>query len=274
MYNQLQKTSVTFLINATANLGIDLIDTYSHIDTNQSDIELIAYQADETQWVNNHIQTVAKSDNSLQQAIVVAAGEWIVFAKPNVISMRYSDILGLIQNHSSCDLLMPITKDSKLMRLFSDVTYFAIRKSYLLSDHLAKNDLKQIIKDTDYSLRATFVEPLSGIADNDLLLQPFSYAKPFRKIIKARICNHLNEIKRKKDEKRAQRLSENVLRVHYSNDIPVFIINRDRYEPLLKLIAWLGDEGLKNIHIVDNASTYPPLMKYYESTPYHVVRLN
>ena len=47
-------------------------------------------------------------------------------------------------------------------------------------------------------------------------------------------------------------------------DIPIFINNRDRVGTLQKLIDWLQSAGYKNIHVLDNKSTYPPLLAYYE----------
>ena len=54
-------------------------------------------------------------------------------------------------------------------------------------------------------------------------------------------------------------------------DIPVFIICRDRLTPLLQLIEWLEGAGMKRIVLIDNDSLYPPLLNYYENTPYQVI---
>lgn len=48
-------------------------------------------------------------------------------------------------------------------------------------------------------------------------------------------------------------------------NIPIFINNRDRLAPLKVLVDWLLDHGHRNINIIDNASTYPPLLDYYTS---------
>jgi SAM-dependent methyltransferase len=48
-------------------------------------------------------------------------------------------------------------------------------------------------------------------------------------------------------------------------DLPVFIINRDRCGTLRTLVAWLTGLGMRTITIVDNDSTYPPLLEYYRS---------
>ncbi|MDE7438643.1 MAG: glycosyltransferase [Muribaculaceae bacterium] len=56
-------------------------------------------------------------------------------------------------------------------------------------------------------------------------------------------------------------------------DIPIIINNYNQYDFLLRLIASLEKRGYRNIHILDNASTYPPLMEYYKHTPYKVYHL-
>lgn len=56
-------------------------------------------------------------------------------------------------------------------------------------------------------------------------------------------------------------------------DIPVFIICRDRVEPLKQLITWLERCGLTKIVFIDNDSSYKPLVDYFERTPYQVIKL-
>lgn len=46
-------------------------------------------------------------------------------------------------------------------------------------------------------------------------------------------------------------------------DIPIFINARDRLGVMKKLIDWLLDAGYRNVIILDNDSTYPPLLEYY-----------
>lgn len=50
-------------------------------------------------------------------------------------------------------------------------------------------------------------------------------------------------------------------------DIPVFIVNRNRHEAMLRLVDWLRAGGTRRIVILDNASTYPPLLAYYDALP-------
>jgi hypothetical protein len=55
--------------------------------------------------------------------------------------------------------------------------------------------------------------------------------------------------------------------------IPIFINCRDRLTPLLQLLAYLERAGAANVHLVDNASTYPPLLDFYSRTSHRVIRL-
>ncbi len=53
--------------------------------------------------------------------------------------------------------------------------------------------------------------------------------------------------------------------------IPIFVINRDRFECLKQAIASYKIRGYHNIHIIDNQSTYPPLLEYYKENPDNLV---
>ena len=55
--------------------------------------------------------------------------------------------------------------------------------------------------------------------------------------------------------------------------IPVIINNRNRYTYLLQLIHGLESAGMNNIIILDNESSYPALLEYYQNCPYKVVHL-
>jgi len=55
---------------------------------------------------------------------------------------------------------------------------------------------------------------------------------------------------------------------------PVIISNFNRLEYLQMQVDWLKRCGLQNIHIIDNASTYEPLLKYYKHVPATVYLLD
>lgn len=57
-------------------------------------------------------------------------------------------------------------------------------------------------------------------------------------------------------------------------DIPIIINNRNRLDYMKMLITSLEVRGYKNIYIIDNDSTYPPLLTYYDKEcVYPVFRL-
>lgn len=55
--------------------------------------------------------------------------------------------------------------------------------------------------------------------------------------------------------------------------IPIFICSRDRLGCLRKLVNWLQSAGYKDIRIVDNCSTYQPLLSYYEKLEKQNIRI-
>ncbi len=57
-------------------------------------------------------------------------------------------------------------------------------------------------------------------------------------------------------------------------NIPIIINNFNRLFFLQKQISWLESAGYTNIYIIDNNSSYPPLLEYYSRTPYTVYRLD
>lgn len=56
--------------------------------------------------------------------------------------------------------------------------------------------------------------------------------------------------------------------------IPIIINNHNRLGMMKKLIASLEQRGYFNIYIIDNLSTFPPLLDYYKSCSYPVFFLN
>jgi hypothetical protein len=54
---------------------------------------------------------------------------------------------------------------------------------------------------------------------------------------------------------------------------PVFIVCRDRLTCLLGLLGWLESvDNADEVYLIDNASTWEPLLDYYETTPHTVIR--
>ena len=62
----------------------------------------------------------------------------------------------------------------------------------------------------------------------------------------------------------------------FCRDIPIFINSFNRLACLQRLVTWLHAHHHRRIHIIDNASTYPPLLAYYrdvERVGLRVIRL-
>ena len=56
-------------------------------------------------------------------------------------------------------------------------------------------------------------------------------------------------------------------------DVPVFLIVRDRLSCVQALLDWLGRVGHDEIWLIDNDSTYPPMVEFLESCRHGVIRL-
>lgn len=74
--------------------------------------------------------------------------------------------------------------------------------------------------------------------------------------------------------RKKERLSLNTeLTKDSSFSVPIVINNCNRLTYLKQLLDWLKANNYNNIYILDNASTYPPLLEYYKNCPYKVIHL-
>ena len=67
--------------------------------------------------------------------------------------------------------------------------------------------------------------------------------------------------------------SDNRIKTDKLSNIPIYIICYNRLSYLQKIIQWLEKYNLNNIHIIDNCSSYPPLLEYLKKTPYKVHKM-
>jgi len=56
----------------------------------------------------------------------------------------------------------------------------------------------------------------------------------------------------------------------FISEIPIFIISFNHLTYLQASIAYFEKAGFKNIHVIDNASSYPPLVEYLRASPHRV----
>jgi len=56
-----------------------------------------------------------------------------------------------------------------------------------------------------------------------------------------------------------------------NESIPIFISTRDTVSSLTELVTWLEKAGQEEIYLVDNDSSYPPLLEYLASSPHNVI---
>lgn len=62
--------------------------------------------------------------------------------------------------------------------------------------------------------------------------------------------------------------------VDCKQDIPIIINNFNQLDYLLKLLESLECRGYNNIIIIDNKSTYPPLLEYYKQSKHRIIYLD
>jgi hypothetical protein len=60
---------------------------------------------------------------------------------------------------------------------------------------------------------------------------------------------------------------------HDFKTVPIVVICRDRLAPLRELLDWLKGAGYRRFLLVDNGSTYGPLVDFLATTDAEVVRL-
>lgn len=54
-------------------------------------------------------------------------------------------------------------------------------------------------------------------------------------------------------------------------NIPIFIISFNRLSYVKQMVEWLEQKGYNNIHIIDNNSSYQPLLDFYKTLKHEVI---
>ncbi len=87
--------------------------------------------------------------------------------------------------------------------------------------------------------------------------------------IKATLSENVNKVFRVKTK-----FYHIIHKHHEVKRYPIIINNFNRLKYLQQQIEWLLKAGQTNLHIIDNASTYEPLLRYYKTVPATVYMLD
>lgn len=91
---------------------------------------------------------------------------------------------------------------------------------------------------------------------------------------RSKLSRHKARLSRSKVIEKTERITE-IVRWFDSDQqfLPVFINNRDRLTSTRKLVTWLEQVPYVKIVILDNDSTYPPLLEWYSSIKHRILFL-
>lgn len=227
-----------------------------------------------------------KNINPLNKALLITSGHWVVFCSLDNIFNDYDKLIHDLRSHLSGLALCQLTTTSSRLTLFigirniSNTPLVAFKKHFVTKYPFDEVDSFYLLKLADKKSSLELIHATSNYG------QPFFNSKTVLVRPCLRIVLHFFKraifwfLRKSRSFPRYLiiKLQERIriIRtrpVSYSPKIPVFIITRDRIAPLKKLVEWLEQEGLINIIFVDNNSTYLPLLKYFNKTPYEVIRL-
>ena len=216
--------------------------------------------------------------SSLQKAVASASGDNLVFTTVSNVIAGFEDILKSAQQIGNYQVGLPLSLSGVENRLgiyrINKCPFVVASKSFALSHTGANLNLEGIVQTANNQLELGPIDPVPTTKPPEFVIKKLTVYRPLLKLIKRKV-RHVQQLRAdRQEEARVLRLRNNVLDVPFSRDMPVFIICRDRVEPLKKLVDWLEKEEMNNIIFIDNASTYPPLLGYLEETTYEVVRLS
>lgn len=282
--------SLSYMIDASSLTRSDLElieDSLESLEKNKQSLEINLYS------VNPSLQSYTprtnllklstlsgSKNNSLRDSVASTSGDLLVFTTLSVILQSrhvINDILsnvplfaGIAGTHQKSSSTFSIG-----YREISNSPFVAFNKIFFIDNIGYSRTLKYLLKLAEKQLLLDII-PIndSDFPRNSYILTKLKIPKPYHIIASRNIQKLRKHIDTQINERKKRKLRQKVKPVVYSKDIPIFIISRDRVEPLKQLIKWLEEEGTTNIYIIDNASTYTPLVEYLKKTPYKVFFLN
>lgn len=282
-------TKISFIID-----GGDLSQTdYTKISNLEKEaiklnIEFIIFNTEYPQYVPriNSIYTIKNRNTSLIDAVIASKGKWVIFAKINTILDNLERLVKLTTHKEAlaiCTKKSPNIIERLIgLRDISNTKFICLNRDFLISILPSHNPEFRALKKSSqqHSLKLLPNNYLHN--DSDRYFSKYTILwRPVISRINRRFDKYLQKLKCVINESFdfvVQKITLSYVllitpKVSWDPQIPVFIICRDRVEPLKKLVNWIEEEGLKNIIFIDNASTYKPLLEYLTSTNYRVVWL-
>lgn len=277
--------SVSILMNGDGATQSQIDQLYAKLKTFKEEdalVEFLLYFS-ETPSVTTPDPLIALvcsrlSVKSVQKAAATASGERLVFTTINNLLHDKANILVVsAQNTESAHVWAELRANplEKLIgvRRLRHTAYIVVDKGFAVTIGKSLTKFPQIVKRADQQLALGSV-PAIDANFPDFLVRNYVFVRPYDKIIIIRWRNLIQKIRLWNKARVEEKLRKRVKPALFTHSMPVFIICRDRVEPLIKLVRWCEDEGLTNIILVDNRSTYPPLLEYLSKTKHEVIWLN
>lgn len=277
---------ITLLTLVLPHGSVISYDVINQLDTKKHFIEIICGSKTDSSKVKNkniNIRQISctSDDEYLNMATVLAAGSWISF----LLNENSCNGLQLIIDTAITNPEAVAIAGNKSMKL---IEKFGIRDATktlpiifdrrFIANFIPLNDPSSILKILKHSDRLGNLVLLHHYNTTvNYLPKKLVFVRPYptitRRIFHMTVRKVKNKLNYYAEINKKKKLYESVQDIRFSDNIPVFINCRDRYKPLLSLITWLEKEGMKNIILVDNHSSYQPLLAYYEKTSHIVLRL-
>ena len=275
---------VSYIING-ANISQRAVDFFckkAFTESDQSN-EYLIYLEDSTASATSTNKTVSiipqtGKTRSLTKAIASARGKYLVFTTlENLLESRDSTFLADIDVGNLGEVALPFhvsnLYDRIGIRRIDKAPFILISKNFAVANVKDIDNLPALVRRADKKLTLSRLQPHS-VDLPDAIIKDMLFIRPYVEILKSSARTFIRRVEEKRRVKRSMQLRDDVKDVVFNSNIPVFIICRDRLDPLLKLISWLEEENLHDIILIDNDSSYPPLLEYLEETGYEVIRLN
>lgn len=212
--------------------------------------------------------TNAASLSEINLLILTACGEWLMWVDDSTIPADVKAAINYIMKYPDRWFLGGYTRRNKLTDYFfkdtSQSLPFIINKSFLIDKTPITVKSFDQLADIAYSNEKLQLSAEYVSAKNNSEIKRITV--PFVKLFFNKY------LLKKSNQNNIPPISPDIFR--YSKNVPIFINCRDRLSPLKKMVECLEAAGLKNIIFVDNASSYKPLLNYYDSTPYTILRLS